>query len=302
MKPLRIIVTGGAGFIGSHLVDRLIQLGHKVTVIDNFSTGKKGYVNKNAKLIRADLSKPITLPKSEIIFHYAALPRIERSFDHPLLTHRANVTATLHVLQEAVRLKVKRFIYASSSSVYGKIKKQDLPVKESHPCNPQSPYAAQKLMSEIYCQLFNRQHNLDVIILRYFNVYGPRQPTTGAYKLVIPIFLGQKAKGQLLTIYGDGKQTRDFTFISDAVDAAIAALKSKKNFKAEIFNIGSGKPISLLQVADLISRKKQFITPNPRSSWEEKYKYADISKAKKILNFKPKVHLKSGLKQLKTKV
>lgn len=296
MKLKQIIVTGGAGFIGSHLVDRLIELGHKVTIYDNLSTGKKKYINPKVHFIKTDLSKPTKFVRADVIFHLAALPRIERSFDQPLATHEANVTATLNVLREASRIKAKRLIFSSSSSVYGKIKKKDLPVKETHPCNPESPYAAQKLISEIYCSLFNRQFGLDIAILRYFNVYGPRQPTTGAYKLVIPVFLEQKAQGKPLTIYGDGKQTRDFTYTSDAVDAAIAALRVQKKLNAEIINIGSGTPTSILKLANLIGGRKRFIKPNPRASWEEPHKYADISKAKALLKWQPTISINQGLK------
>lgn len=298
MRPQRVIVTGGAGFIGSHLVDSLIKLGYKVTIYDNLSTGKRKHLNPNAKFIKADLSQPTKFVKADYIFHLAALPRIERSFDQPLRTHKANVTATLNVLRAAVQTKAKRLVYASSSSIYGKIPRKNLPVKETYTPNPQSPYATQKLMSEFYCKLFNNQCNLDVVILRYFNVYGPRQPTTGAYKLVIPIFLEQKAKGQPLTIHGDGRQTRDFTYIEDAVQATTKAIKVKRIFDAQPINIGSGTPTSILQIADLIAGKKIFIKPNPRASWEERHKYADISQAKKLLNWQPKTPLSRGLTYL----
>lgn len=298
MDEHKVIVTGGAGFIGSHLVDRLIDLGHQVVVYDNLSTGKRSDINPKAHFIKSDLSRPTKLKKADYIFHFAALPRIERSFDHPEETHAANVTATLNVLKQASRLKIKRLIFASSSSVYGKIEAKDLPVNESHPTNPQSPYAAQKLMSEIYCKLFTQQLELDTVILRLFNIYGPRQPTTGAYKLVIPIFIEQKTKGKPLTIYGDGRQTRDFTHVNDAVQALLLAMQRQKNFNGEIINIGSGIPTSILKLANLTGGEKHFIKPNPRSSWEEKYKFADISKAKKLLNWQPKINLKSGLQML----
>ncbi len=295
-KPKQtIIVTGGAGFIGSHLVDTLINLGHSVIIYDNLSTGKKENLNPKAKFVKTDLIDPVKFPKADSVFHLAALPRIERSFDHPKKTHDANVTATVNVLKATSDAGIKRFVYSSSSSVYGKINNQDLPVKESHPCKPESPYAAQKRMSEIYVQVLGKMYLIDTVILRYFNVYGPRMPTTGAYKLVIPIFLEQKKQGHPLTIYGDGKQTRDFTHVTDVITASILAVKRKKNFKGEIINIGSGHPTSINQLADIIGGKTKHVIPNPRAQWEERFKSADTLKARTMLHWNSRVTIEQGL-------
>lgn len=296
MKPQKIIVTGGAGFIGSHLVNKLIGIGHQVTVYDNLSTGKKQAVNPQAKLIKKDLSRPFKFIPADIVFHLAALPRIQRSFDQPLVTHQANVTATLNVLHAASQIKAQRVIFTSSSSVYGKIKPENLPVKETHPTCPLSPYAGQKLMSEIYCKILSPSLHLDTVILRLFNVFGPHMPLTGAYKLVIPVFLNQQKKQKPLTIFGDGRQTRDFTYISDTVSALISALDLKKRLSGEVINIGSGRETSILQVADLFGGKRTFVK-NPREKWEEKYKVADIKKAAGLLNWKPKYQINAKLIQ-----
>jgi UDP-glucose 4-epimerase len=298
LKNKKVIVTGGAGFIGSHLVDALIADHYRVFVYDNFSSGTKNNLNPKAKLILCDCSKEFNMEPADTVFHLSALPRIERSFDQPLETHAANVTATLRVIQAAINCGAKRLIYTSSSSVYGKIPLANLPVKEFHPTRPTSPYAAQKLMSEIYLKLAQDSGKIDTVILRLFNVYGKRMPTAGAYKLVLPIFLEAKKQNKPLTIYGDGKQTRDFTEIKDVVSALVKTMQRKKSFNGKIINIGTGKQTSIKQLASLISDKIGYIKPNPRAKWEERKKSADISVAKQELGWYPTISIEQGVKSL----
>lgn len=294
---MRILVTGGAGFIGSHLVDDLVEKKREVMVIDDLSTGKKSNLQKSIKKISlinkslADAAKEIKA--ADYIYHLAALPRIERSIDDPLGTHEANVEGTLIALELAKRLKVKRFIYTSSSSVYG-IQKH-LPLKENFSPNPQNPYAYQKLMGEHYCQLYNKLYNLPVIIFRLFNVYGPRMVSKGSYKLVFTKWLEQIKDKKPLSVYGKGDQTRDFTYISDTVNGLISglALSPKKTF--EIFNIGRGKQISVKNLASLFKKSVAFLPPR---EYEEKFKEADISKIKKMLAWEPVVSIEEGIKRL----
>lgn len=301
----KIIVTGGAGFIGSHLVDSLVNLRHKVIVIDNFSTSNKGNLHNNSKVTILKQSLFLNnhfLEKFrdqfqgvEYIYHLAALPRIERSFDDPIGTHKSNVEGTLVALNLARKLKVKRFIYTSSSSVYG-IQKH-LPLKESFTPNPQNPYAYQKLMGEYYCKIFSQIYNLPIIIFRLFNVYGPGMLSKGSYKLVFTKWLEQKKDNQPLTIYGSGDQTRDFTYISDVTAGLIKGMQLGQKQDFEIFNLGAGKEISVKELAKFFNQPVSFL---PERLYEEKYKEADISKAKEILKWEPKVTIKEGMDKLLT--
>lgn len=300
----KVIITGGAGFIGSHLVDELIKLGHQVIVIDNFSTGKKENLTKSKNKILLineslsidrDLLKAYTkqLVDTDYIYHLAALPRIERSIDDPLGTHRANVAGTLVALELARKLKIKRFIYTSSSSIYG-IQKR-LPLKESFTPNPQNPYAYQKLMGEYYCKIYSQTYNLPVVIFRLFNVYGSRMLSKGSYKLVLTKWLEQKKANQPLIIYGSGNQTRDFTYITDTVRGLIQGMVLNSNHHYDILNIGGGKQISVKYLAKFF---KQPVEYSPARPFEEKFKQADISKAKKELNWVPIVSIKEGVLKL----
>lgn len=299
----KIIVTGGAGFIGSHLVDALVEQNHKVIIIDNFSTGsKKNLENSQTKiniletslLIDKTLKKiPEILKDVDYIFHLAALPRIERSIDDPIGTHQSNVEGTLVALELARKLKVKKFLFISSSSVYGDQKQ--LPLFESLQPNPQNPYAYQKLMGEYYCKIYSQTYNLDVIIFRLFNVYGPRMFSKGSYKLVFTKWLEQIKNKQPLTIYGRGDQTRDFTYITDVVQGLILGMLTKLKNKCEILNLGGGQQQSIKEMAKLFKNDIQFLPPRP---YEEKFKEADIKKAKQILKWRPKISINEGVKKL----
>ena len=287
-------VTGGAGFIGSQIVDALVARGDAVLVIDDFSTGKREYLNPRAELIEADLAVATDLKRVlegvEVVFHPAALARVPRSIDDPLGTHAANVTGTLNVLKAAVDAGVRRVVYSSSSSVYGD--QPILPLTEDMPPNPLNPYACQKYMSEIYCRNFVRVFGLQTVCLRYFNVYGPRQVTEGAYRLVIGIFLDQRQQGQPLTIHGDGDQTRDFTHVSDVIRANLLAASSDKVGAGEPINIGSGREFSINQVAAMIGGPT--VHQPPRGN-DERFKRAGVQRAKELLGWEPTFGLEQGI-------
>jgi UDP-glucose 4-epimerase len=295
---MKIIVTGGAGFIGSNLVDKLINEGYKVFVIDNLSTGKKENLNKKAIFYKADichLDKILPLFKGiDYVFHLAANPRVIFSVENPIESHKVNVDGTLNVLYASYKNKVKRLIFASSAAVYGDIKK--LPLKENITPNPVSPYGLHKLIGEYYCKLFSNLYNLETICLRYFNVYGPRMDPNGPYALVIGKFLKLRKENKPLTIYGDGKQTRDFVYVDDVIKANILAMKSKKVGKGEVINICSGKNYSINYIAKLIGGKKVYL---PKRKGEIKYTLGDNSLAKKLLGWKPEISLEEGIKKCK---
>lgn len=300
----KIIVTGGVGFIGSHLVDSLVDLGHEVIVIDDFSTGRKQNLKNSVKkilIINRSLSQgtpllkkiPNVLLGTQFFFHLAALPRIERSIIDPIGTHNANVNGTLSALELSKRLNVKRFIYTSSSSVYGDQK--TLPLNESLNPNPQNPYAFQKLMGEYYCKVYQNMYNLPVVIFRLFNVYGPRMFSKGSYKLVFTKWLEQMKNKDPLTIFGSGKQTRDFTYVSDVIDGLIKGMNIDEKIIYEIINLGYGRQIAVNYLAKLFNHPIQYL---PGREYEEKFKQADIRKAKKILNWEPKVSIEEGVRKL----
>lgn len=293
---MNLLVTGGAGFIGSHLTDRLISDGHEVIVVDNLMLGKKEFVNKKAKFYEVDIRNYDELKKIfdgvETVFHLAADPRLQVSIEDPLSTHEINVTGTLNVLLASKESGVKKVIFSSSCAIYGE---QDIPIKENFIPNPLNPYGLHKLMGEQYCRLFGGLYNLETVCLRYFNVFGPRKLDTGSYPMVIPIFLGQKKRGEKLTIVGDGKQTRDYVYVSDVVEANIKAWQSDIKDGRGI-NIGSGVQISVNKIAELIGSESVNIA---QRSGEMKYIEADNSKAKELLNWEPKVGLEEGIEELK---
>jgi len=304
---VRALVTGGCGFIGSHLVEALLNRNCEVVVLDDLSTGKKENIKsfegcKNFTFIRGDI-RNFDLVKTvvkdvEVIFHEAAIPSVVRSVKNPLLTHEVNVTGTLNVLKAGLDAGVKRVVYASSSSVYGDVKV--LSKQEDMPTVPISPYGVSKLAAEQYCKAFHQVYGLQTVCLRYFNVYGPRQ-TYGPYSGVITIFINKILKGESPVIYGDGKQTRDFTNVVDVVHACFLAAKIK-GAVGEIFNIATGKPTTINFLAKKISKLcgRNGIEPKyaPPRSGDVRFSYADISKAQKILGYKPRVELNEGLANL----
>lgn len=292
------LVTGGAGFIGSHLVRRLLDEGVKVTVVDDLSEGKWENLPSHPNLIKHKASilgnmAPYVSGK-DTIFHLAAIPRLQRSVAEPWQTHRVNVDGTLNLLLEAKRNNVKKFIFSSSSSVYGN--KNKIPFREDMKPNPLVPYSLQKVIAEGYCQIFSKLWGLETVSLRYFSVYGPRMNPNSPYALLIPKFIKLMSQNKAPTIYGDGKHCRDFTFVSDVVEANILAAKS--NLSGEIINIGAGKSISVNKVVStlnkLLGKKIKPIfgpaVPEPKATM------ASNTKAKKLLGWKPKIKFEDGLK------
>lgn len=293
---MKYLVTGGAGFIGSNLVDELIKLGHQVLIIDNLSTGKKKFINPGAKFYKKDI-RDYKFIKSlfkgvDCVFHLAAQPRIQPSIINPAESFANNVLGTFNVLLASKDNRIKKFIYSASSSAYGDQK--SMPLKESMVPNLKNPYALFKYNGEEMCNLFNKLYDLPTVCLRYFNVYGERQSDKGAYCTVIGIFLRQKEANHPLTIVGNGNQRRDFTYVGDVIRANILAMKSKKAV-GHLINIGSGQNHSVNEVAKMIDPKHIFIPPR---LGEAQVTLADISKAKHILGWQPKVMLNEWLKKV----
>lgn len=293
---MKYLVTGGAGFIGSHVVDRLIADGHEVAALDNFSTGRKENLNPRAKFFQLDVRdyksiRPI-FDKQDGVFHLAAYPSVQFSIDNPIEAHEVNVTGTLNVLMAAKDAGIRRVVFSSSCGVYGDALVN--PQSEELVPAPKTPYALHKYISEKYCQMFNSIYGLETVILRYFNVYGARMSDSGPYSGVIKIFLKQKAAGQPLTITGDGEQTRDFVHVSDIARANILAIQNPKVGRGEIINIGAGQSISVNQLAGLIGGEKKYLP----TRIELRDSLADNRRAKELLNWEPKIKFKEGLAQL----
>jgi UDP-glucose 4-epimerase len=293
---MKHLVTGGAGFIGGHLVDKLIEQGHEVIVVDNLSTGIKSNINPKATFINADISERINreelciaMENVDTVFHCAALARVQPSIQNPQKYHKANIDGTFNVLLSARDSKVRRVVYSASSSAYGDQKQ--MPLTEDMPTAPISPYALHKLIGEQYCFVFSKCYGLETVSLRYFNVYGERQAVDGAYSTVIGTFLKQKYDGYKLTITNDGEQRRDFTYVGDVVDANIKAATSNKVGNGEVINIGKGSNYSVNEVADLISGEKEFIGDR----LEPRETLADNTRAKELLDWSPKMDLKDWL-------
>jgi len=297
------LVTGGAGFIGSHIAEALAARGASVRVIDNLSTGHLENIEAiGAKVdfIRGDLADAATVRKAvedvEIVFHEAALPSVPRSVANPRETHLACVDGTFNLLLAAKEQGVRRVIYAASSSVYGD--QSTLPKVESMRPEPLSPYAAAKLVGEYYCQVFTRTYNFETICLRYFNVFGPRQDPGSPYSGVVSRFIDFLIKGERPVIYGDGEQTRDFTYISNAVDANLLAAEADKGI-GEVINIANGEQVT---INELFRRLKEV---TGRDDVEPEYQeartgdilhsLADISRARALLGYAPKIGLAPGL-------
>lgn len=293
---MKYVVTGGAGFIGSNLVDKLINSGQTVHVIDNFISGKKENCNPKATYHNMDLSDSTKFEKfvdilkgADTVFHLACIARVQPSIKNPIEYEKNNTIGLVNILKASVDAKVRRFVYSSSSSVYGN--SNLLPQNEELDTNPMSPYGAQKLYGEILCKTFSRVYNLETLSLRYFNVYGEKQNIDGAYSLVIGIFLFQKSKNIPLTIRGDGNQRRDFTYVGDVVRANILASKAKIQNYGEIINIGNGDNCSINQVASYISDEIRYIDPVS----EPFETLADNNKAKVLLNWEPTQDLQSWI-------
>jgi len=303
----KALVTGGAGFIGSHLVDKLMEKEFEVVVLDNFSTGNlenlRSHIGKeNFRIIKGDIRNKADVKKAakdvDYIFHLAAIISVELSIKNPLLVNEVNVCGTLNILEESLKLNLKRFVYLSSCAVYGN--PAYLPIDEEHPTKPLSPYGVSKLTAEHYCMVFYRIYGVQTVCLRLFNVYGPRQ-SSGPYSGVITKFIDRLKCGKPPIIYGDGEQTRDFIFVGDVVDACLHAI-SCRNCVGEAINVGSGMETSINELARIISglfgmRKIKPVYTKPRIG-EVRRSCADISKAEKLLGLKPRISLKEGLRKL----
>lgn len=297
---MKYVVTGGAGFIGSHIVDQLIARGDEVHVIDNFLTGKRERLNSKAILHEGDIRDfeklhPI-FKGAAGIFHTAAQPRMQYSIQQPKLTNDINITGTLNVLLAARDTGVKRVVYSASSSAYGP--RHPMPLKEDMAPEPVIPYAIQKRVGEQYCVMASRFYGVETVSLRYFNVYGPRQTTEadGPYATVIGIFLEQRAKGKPMSVVPDGKQKRDFTHVTDVARANLLAMESLHVGKGEIINVGTAKNYSVLDVAQMIGGKWEFVAPR---QGEVRETLADIKKAQELLSWEPKVSFEQGIEELK---
>ena len=298
------LVTGGAGFIGSHIVDKLVQLGEKVRVLDNFVTGKKENLSKSInkiELINGDIRDrkklQVALKGVDFVLHQAALRSVPRSVDDPISTNDVNITGTLLLLEQSRKCKVQRVVYAASSSAYGD--SPELPKKETQLPAPVSPYAVSKLAGEYYCSMYNKLYGLETISLRYFNVFGPRQDPASEYAAVVPKFIELALKGKTLEIHSDGLQSRDFSYIDNVVSANLLAVKSKKGI-GEVFNIACGEKWTILDIAETIGRiidKKLKYHHTQTRKGDVRHTLADISKAKKMLGYKPITNFEEGMRK-----
>jgi UDP-glucose 4-epimerase len=293
-------VTGGAGFIGSHIVDCLVNQGKEITILDNISTGRPENLkhladNSDIKIINADIADYPKIrqyfKEVDWVFHLAALADIVPSIVHPLHYHHSNVDGTVAVLEAARKASVKKFIYAASSSCYGI--PETYPTPETAPIHPMYPYALTKYLGEQYVMHWNQTYNLPAISLRLFNVYGPRSRTSGTYGAVFGVFLAQKLAGKPFTVVGDGTQTRDFTFVTDVASAFIKAAKSDK--RGEIYNVGSGGSYSVNQLVNLLGGN---VTHIPKRPGEPNCTFADTTKIQRDLGWFPKVSFESGVQQM----
>jgi nucleoside-diphosphate-sugar epimerase len=296
------LVTGGAGFIGSHLTEELVRRGHRVRVADSFITGKRQNLAHipGVELVEGDLADMSVATRAvagmEFVLHQAAIPSVPRSVKDPITSNRANIDASLNVLVAARDAGVKRVVYAGSSSAYGDT--PTLPKREDMPTKPLSPYALQKLVAEQYCQMFTRLYGLETVTIRYFNVFGPRQDPSSPYSGVISLFSTALLDGRQPVIYGDGQQTRDFTYIANVVDGVLRACEAP-NASGEVINVACGTRISL---NTLLATMNRIVGTETQASYRDaragdvRDSQADITKAKEILGYQPLVDLEAGLR------
>ncbi len=306
LKELKILVTGGAGFIGSHLTAALLKQGHVVRVLDNFATGKRENLAfdktyRSFEMMEGDICDLSSCRQAmagiQYVFHQAAVPSVQRSVEDPLNTHSANANGTLNILLSARDACVKRVMYASSSSIYGDT--PTLPKHEDMPPNPLSPYALQKYVGEQYCRLFSQLYGLETISLRYFNIFGPRQDPSSVYSAVIPKFIEALLQKNSPLVFGDGEQSRDFTYVGNVVHANLLAM-SADCLQGEVVNVACGQRTSLNQ---LIANLKRITGSNASPVHKEprkgdvRHSLADITRAKKVIGYDPEVDLEKGLKE-----
>ena len=295
-EPATVLVTGGAGFIGSHLTDALVERGLSVRILDNLSTGRPENLNSKAELIKADIRdlesiRPV-FANVDTVFHTAALARVPLSIDKPVETHMVNAVGTLNALMAARDAKVRRFVFSGSSSVYGN---QDaLPMREHMTPKPLNPYALQKLIGEEYTRLFHELFGMETLTLRHFNVFGPRMATVGAYVTVIGIFIRLRREGKPLTIHGDGDQTRDFTHVCDVVRANVLAMDCEVA-DGRALNIGQGGRVSINRIAEMIGGPRVYL---PSRAGDMRHTLADFAQAEKILGWRPQITTQEGVTEL----
>lgn len=300
---LRVLVTGGGGFIGSHLVSALAEKGFHVRVLDNFSTGSRkniAGIGGRVDVIRGDIRKPGDVENAmegvAVAYHLAALGSVPRSVEDPKTTHEVNATGSLNVYLAARNARVRRVVFASSSSVYGDV--AILPKREEMVPRPRSPYAISKLMGEYYGRVFSSLFALDTVALRFFNVYGPRQDPRSAYAAVIPRFFSAFLEGRRPTIYGDGRQTRDFTFVGDCVQGILRAGTSARRLDGAVFNIAGGRRISVNELAEGVRRitgaSVRPVHGRPRPG-DVRHSLASIAAAQRTLGYRPAVSIWNGL-------
>lgn len=295
------LVTGGAGFIGSHLAEALVARGHTVRIADSLITGRRENVPAGTEFHQGDLADAAFAARVtrgvEVVLHQAALPSVPRSVKDPVESNRANIDATLHVLVAARDAGVRRVVFAGSSSVYGNA--PTLPKREDMPPRPLSPYALQKLVGEQYCQLFTRLYGLETVTARYFNVFGPRQDPGSPYSGVISLFITALLEGRCPTIHGDGEQTRDFTYVANVVDGVLRAAEAP-GIAGEVFNVATGGRVSL---NELLARLQRIIGTSvapargPVREGDVRDSQADIDKARRMLGYEPSVGLDEGLRR-----
>jgi len=299
------LVTGGAGFIGSNLVDGLLSKGYRVRVLDNLSTGKRENLEQawpRIEFLKGDLRSDADVKKAVLgvryVFHMGAIANVPQSVEQPLATHEVNVTGTFRLLQASREAGVKRLVFTSSSSVYGETKK--FPTTEAYlPC-PESPYAASKIMGEYYCRNFSTLYGLETVMLRYFNVFGPRQNPKSRYACVIPIFLKCMLDGVPVQVHWDGKQSRDFVHVDDVVAANLLAMKTA-GISGDFFNIGSQSETRVLDcltgIRKILGLKKVKAVHTPKRAGDVRRTFADISKARRLLGYQPCMRFQEGLRE-----
>ena len=296
------LVTGGAGFIGSHVVQRLVQRGERVRVVDNLCTGRierLASVRSTIDFVEADLADPQVCDRVvdgvTYVLHQAAIPSVQRSIRDPLSSNRANVTATLNLLESCRTRGVGRVVYAASSSAYGDT--AVLPKQEDMPANPMSPYALQKFVGERYARMYHELFGLETVSLRYFNVFGPSQDPKSEYSAVIPKFIDKLLRGETLTIFGDGEQSRDFTYVDNVVEANLLALTAT-GAAGKDCNIGCGTRMSLNQLVAILEKiigRKAKVEYQPARPGDVRDSQADITRAKNLLDYSPQISIEAGL-------
>jgi UDP-glucose 4-epimerase len=304
VREMRVLVTGGAGFIGSHLAEALVRAGHRVRVLDNLYSGKRANlaaVRDDVDFVKGDCADPAAVRRAmrgiEAVFHEAAIPSVTRSVQDPIASHRGNATATLCVLTAARDAGVRRVIYAGSSSVYGDSK--HLPKREDMETRPLSPYAVGKLMGEHYLRIFASLYGMETLTLRYFNVFGPRQDAASPYSGVISLFTAALLAGRRPVIYGDGRQSRDFTFVANVVDANLRALAAD-TATGDVLNAATGTRVTLNRLLAALSRhlgRKARPRYLPARAGDIRHSLADVSRARRELGYRPFVDFETGLRE-----